>query len=82
MNDLELKNSVEQELKWEPSINAAEIGVTVKNGIVTLNGRIESYWEKIAAERAAWLCSISLKKQVTRSMSSGATCAALAAASS
>jgi osmotically-inducible protein OsmY len=48
-----LKKSVESELKFEPSINAAEIGVAVKGGIVTLNGRVPSYWEKIAAERAA-----------------------------
>jgi osmotically-inducible protein OsmY len=53
MDDLELKKSVESELNFEPSINAAEIGVAVKNGIVTLSGRIPSYWEKIAAERAA-----------------------------
>src|ERR1700722_15292435 len=53
MNDLELKKSVETELNWEPSINAAEIGVAVKDGIVTLTGRIPSYWEKVSAERAA-----------------------------
>lgn len=53
MDDLELKKNVEQELNFEPSINAAEIGVAVKNGVVTLNGRVPSYWEKIAAERAA-----------------------------
>jgi osmotically-inducible protein OsmY len=44
---------VESELNFEPSINAAEIGVAVKGGIVTLSGRVPSYWEKIAAERAA-----------------------------
>jgi osmotically-inducible protein OsmY len=48
-----LKKSVEQELNFEPSINAAEIGVSVKNGVVTLSGRVPSYWEKVAAERAA-----------------------------
>jgi osmotically-inducible protein OsmY len=53
MSDLELKKSVEAELNWEPSINAAEIGVAVKDGVVTLTGRVESYWEKVAAERAA-----------------------------
>ena len=53
MDDLELKKSVESELNFEPSINAAEIGVAVKNGVVTLSGHIPSYWEKIAAERAA-----------------------------
>ena len=53
MSDLELKKNVEAELNWEPSINAAEIGVAVKDGVVTLTGRVESYWEKVAAERAA-----------------------------
>jgi osmotically-inducible protein OsmY len=53
MTDLELKESVEKELNWEPSVNAAEIGVAVKDAVVTLSGRVESYWEKIAAERAA-----------------------------
>jgi osmotically-inducible protein OsmY len=53
MSDLELRKAVETELNWEPSINAAEIGVAAKEGIVTLSGRVQSYWEKVAAERAA-----------------------------
>jgi osmotically-inducible protein OsmY len=53
MTDLELKKSVETELSWEPSVNAAEIGVGVKDGVVSLTGRIESYWERSVAERAA-----------------------------
>lgn len=53
MTDLDLKKSVETELNFEPSINPAEIGVAAKDGIVTLSGRIPSYWEKVAAERAA-----------------------------
>lgn len=53
MDDLELKKSVESELNFEPSINAAEIGVAVKNGVVTLSGRVPSYWEKVSTERAA-----------------------------
>jgi osmotically-inducible protein OsmY len=53
MTDLELKKSVEAELNWEPSVNAAEIGVAVKDGVVTLTGRVDSYWEKMAAERSA-----------------------------
>jgi len=36
MTDLELKRNVESELDWEPSVNAAEIGVAVKDGIVTI----------------------------------------------
>ena len=40
-----------EELKWDPSLNAAEIGVTVKNGIVTLSGQVNSYAKKMAAEK-------------------------------
>ncbi len=41
------------ELKWEPTIRAAEIGVGVKDGVVTLTGVVDSYSKKWAAERAA-----------------------------
>ena len=51
MTDLELKKKVEDELTFEPSVNAAEIGVAARNGIVTLTGHIPSFWEKYAAER-------------------------------
>jgi osmotically-inducible protein OsmY len=53
MSDLELKKSVEAELDYEPSVHAPEIGVAVRDGIVTLTGRVQSYWEKMSAERAA-----------------------------
>ena len=53
MDDLTLKKDVEEELQWEPSINAAAIGVAVKDGVVTLTGRVPSYAEKMAAARAA-----------------------------
>jgi osmotically-inducible protein OsmY len=51
--DTELKRDVEQALKWEPSIDAREIAVTVKNGVVTLTGYVSSYAEKWTAERVA-----------------------------
>jgi osmotically-inducible protein OsmY len=53
MNDMEIKKNVETELNWEPSVNAAQIGVAVKGGIVTLAGSVSSFWERYAAERAA-----------------------------
>jgi len=53
MSDLSIKQEVEAELQWEPSVNAAAIGVAVKDGIVTLTGRVASYAEKMAAARAA-----------------------------
>jgi osmotically-inducible protein OsmY len=51
--DSELQRDVLDELKWEPSINASRIGVSVKDGIVTLSGHMDSYWERFMAERAA-----------------------------
>ena len=51
--DYQLQRDVLDELKWEPSVNAANIGVAVKDGIVTLTGHVPSYWEKYAAEKAA-----------------------------
>ncbi len=51
--DTELQRDVMTELKWEPTIRAAEIGVSVKDGVVTLTGNVDSYAKKWAAERAA-----------------------------
>jgi osmotically-inducible protein OsmY len=52
-DDKSLKQSVLDELKWEPSVNSAHIGVTVKDGIVSLMGTVETYAEKHGAETAA-----------------------------
>lgn len=52
-NDLKTQQDVIDQLKWEPILNATEIGVAVKNGIVTLSGIVDTYSKKIAAERAA-----------------------------
>jgi osmotically-inducible protein OsmY len=48
--DLELQRDVQNELKWEPSITATEIGVTALNGVITLTGTVPSYPEKFEAE--------------------------------
>ena len=53
MSDVDLQRDVLDELRWEPSVNAAHIGVSVKDGIVTLTGHVPSYAEKWAAEKAA-----------------------------
>src|SRR3954453_7946960 len=53
MTDSELQRDVLDELRWEPSVDAAHIGVSVKDGVVTLNGHVPSFAEKYAAERAA-----------------------------
>jgi len=49
---MNLKDEVLDELKWEPSVNEAEIGVVVKDGVVTLLGTVETWAEKAAAEEA------------------------------
>jgi osmotically-inducible protein OsmY len=51
--DGELKQAVLAELTWEPSVTVAHIGVTAKNGVVTLTGHVQNYLEKRAAEVAA-----------------------------
>ncbi len=52
-SDEQLQFDVEQELRWEPSVHAEQIGVSVKSGVVELDGHVDSYFEKWAAERAA-----------------------------
>ncbi|MGZ5248493.1 MAG: BON domain-containing protein [Flavitalea sp.] len=51
--DFEIQHDVIDQLKWDPVLNAAEIGVSVKNGIVNLTGKVDSYAKKIAAEKDA-----------------------------
>lgn len=51
-NDAKLKEAVMDELEWESNINATRIGVAVRNGIVTLSGKVANYYEKAAAEKA------------------------------
>jgi osmotically-inducible protein OsmY len=52
-SDSDIKRDVEEELKWEPNVDATDIAVAVKNGVVTLTGFVRSYAHKLAAERAA-----------------------------
>ena len=51
--DSELQRDVLDELKCDPGVNVAHIGVSAKKGIVTLSGHVPSYWEKRAAEKSA-----------------------------
>lgn len=53
INDEDLKNDILSELKYEPSVKTSDIGVLVKDGTVTLNGYVNSYWEKSHAVSAA-----------------------------
>ncbi len=52
-DDRALRAAVMAELDWEPSLDAAHIGVAANAGVVTLSGFVSSYAEKAAAERAA-----------------------------
>jgi osmotically-inducible protein OsmY len=49
----DLQRDVQNAIKWEPLLNAAEIGVTAKEGVVTLTGTVNSYAKKKEAETAA-----------------------------
>jgi osmotically-inducible protein OsmY len=51
--DKTLQHDVLAELEFEPRVNAAHIGVTARDGVVTLTGHVSSFEEKLAAERAA-----------------------------
>lgn len=52
-SDREIQNDVLSELRWDARVVQNEVGVTVKNGIVTLTGRIDNYLKRSAAEEAA-----------------------------
>jgi osmotically-inducible protein OsmY len=49
----DVQRDVLDQLRWEPSVDAAEIGVSVTDGVVTLTGHVNSYAERDAAEKAA-----------------------------
>ena len=51
MTDKQIRQDIIDELDFDPSVNAAHIGVTVDNGVVTLTGHVGSFAEKLAAER-------------------------------
>lgn len=52
-NDHQLQAAVLAELLWEPSVTAAHVGVAADDGVVTLTGHVENYFQKHAAEEAA-----------------------------
>lgn len=51
-NDLALRHDVLSELDWDPRFDSRNIGVAVKNGVVSLNGHVGSYAERRAAQEA------------------------------
>jgi len=52
-SDFQIQKDVMEELEWDPSLRSEEIGVAVRNGVVTLSGTVDSYTKKLAAERNA-----------------------------
>lgn len=52
-NNERLQKDVQDAIKWEPMLHAAEIGVTAKDGVITLTGVVDSYAKKLEAEEAA-----------------------------
>src|SRR5258706_3468065 len=52
-SDSEIDRDARDELKWDPDLNADDIAVSVKNGVVTLAGFVPSYADKFEAEAAA-----------------------------
>ncbi|HEX4208603.1 MAG TPA: BON domain-containing protein [Ktedonobacteraceae bacterium] len=51
--DEEIQHDVLEEMKWDARVHPNEVGVAVKDGIVTLTGWVDSYIKKLAAEDAA-----------------------------
>ncbi|MBL7696904.1 MAG: BON domain-containing protein [Chitinophagaceae bacterium] len=51
-SDIQIQQDVMDQLKWDPLLNSARIGVAVKNGVVTLSGSVDTYYKKIKAEDA------------------------------
>ena len=51
--DIRLRDAVMRQLDWDPEVDASAVGVAAKNGAVTLTGFIDTYYGKLAAERAA-----------------------------
>ncbi|CAN5378582.1 BON domain-containing protein [soil metagenome] len=49
----ELRAAIMEELEWAPQIDAAHIGVSVDEGVITLSGEVRTYAEKLAADKAA-----------------------------
>lgn len=50
--DNTIKDNILAELNWDPMVTAEHIGVTVRDGLATLSGHAESFWQKRAAEHA------------------------------
>ncbi|HEX6544101.1 MAG TPA: BON domain-containing protein [Ktedonobacterales bacterium] len=52
-SDADIQHDVMDELSWDPHVTVSDIGVSVKEGVVTLTGVVESYLVRLAAQNAA-----------------------------
>lgn len=52
-SDSQLQRDVTEELHWDPQVGRTEVGIAVRDGVVTLTGTVNTYAQKLAAERAA-----------------------------
>ncbi|SFQ59945.1 BON domain-containing protein [Variovorax sp. OK605] len=52
-SDLQLRHEVFGQLNWDPAVNASDVDVRVKDGVVTLRGEVTCEAQREAAERAA-----------------------------
>lgn len=53
LTDAKIHRAIFDELRWDPSVRDAEIGVAVKDGVATLSGQVNTFAQKFAADRAA-----------------------------
>ena len=51
-SDLDLRQDIEEELRWDTTIDARKIGVAVEDGVVHLTGEVSTYTERWRADRA------------------------------
>ena len=72
-SDAQLQADVIDEIRWDPSAGIPEVGVAVKNGVVTLSGQVDSYARRYAvvraAERVAGVRAVAEEVQVVLPMS-------------
>jgi osmotically-inducible protein OsmY len=52
-SDAELQDDVDRALRWNPNIDASRITINVSQGLVSLEGAVDTYWKKVHAERVA-----------------------------
>jgi osmotically-inducible protein OsmY len=52
-NDADLSENVDRVLRWNPNTDASRLTISVSDGVVSLEGSVDSYWKKQHAERVA-----------------------------